>query len=354
MELGKLILKEGRVEIASSISTDQSKINTVSLVLEYIPSTISSSSSSSSSTSSSSTTSQSSTSTLLIASSLSERKEERVTDGVHIERKVDTSTGMDELKAMLKEERRKAEEEKRKMGELERQLSKLRDDMSRMQIPNSVRSIPSERKEIRVEGAMETSIPKTTFRQPETPNGGYVAPDSYYPSYISHLPVQEYCPAAPIQQYVTLTYNPHHDSTLYPEGVKYTLKYGGRYKKESASVIERMLVYFLLGEGNLVGLPGISMTLTMTEQQMLDGYKTDYPRAMALARVAYSVHLLNETASEKNALQYLPGRARCVTTHTAIFGILETFCCHMGYYLKRKKSSFKILYREYQPVYYPQ
>lgn len=337
MELGKLILKEGRVEIASSISPDQSKINTVSLVLEYIPS-IASSSSSTTSSSSSSTISYNSTST--IASSItSDRKEEKVTDGVHIEREVSTSTGMDELKAILKEERRKRDE-------LERELVKLRGDIDRVQISTPISSIPTGRKQDDHRGEIvESFAQRITSGQSAVshlPNRDSFNP--YHSQYFSCPLVHPYPSTIP-QEYLSLhadMYNPNYNTMLYPEGVKYTLKYGGDHKKESIMMTERMFAYFLLGEGHHQ-LPGINVTLTLTEQQMIDGYQTDHPRAMSLSRAAYSTKLYASKPDISHARRYCYAGGRRVVTHDGIFGILGTFCCLMGYQLERMGSTLRVL-----------
>lgn len=313
------------MEITGSVSSGRSKINTVSLVLEYVPST------SSSSSSSSSATSQSSTST-----SISPASPERVTDRVYVERKVDTSTCVDELKAMLKEE-------KRKRDELERELSKLKDNMGRVQVSNPISDISTERKQDSHPGAVvESFTPRSFANQAVTSFPNSFNP--YHSQYSFHPLVHPY-PDTASHQYLSShvdMHNPHYNQMLYPEGIKYTLKYGGDHKKESIVLTERMFAYFLLGEG-CHQLPGINITLTLTEQQIIDGYLTDHPRAMALSRAAYSTKLYASKPDISHARRYSYAGGRRVITHDGIFGILGTFCCLMGYRLERTGSTLRIL-----------
>lgn len=357
MELGKLILKEGRVEIASSISTDQSKINTVSLVLEYIPSTASSSSSSSSSS-----TSQSMISTSSIASSPTERNEGTVTDRVHVERKVEMSTGMDELKAMLKEE-------KRKINKIERELETLRGSSGPVcpstTTSNSTTQIHREEKLFDAAPITsntcsrgislippETRDSTTSYEQLPIQFPNMSIAEDYYTSYhtkIPRHPTYVNAPMIPIfipipVYHIPEPYNPHYDPLIYPEGIKYTLKYGGSYKKESIRATEKMLVYFLLGEG-YDRLLGINMYLSFSEQAMIKEYDTDHPRAMALARAAYSIYCSDTKNGEKNARRYVPGGGRCITTNSGIIGVLSSFCGTVGLRIKEFGGWIQILDR---------
>lgn len=139
----------------------------------------------------------------------------------------------------------------------------------------------------------------------------------------------------------TELYNPNHDVKIYPQGIKYTLKYGGDYQKMSLEQIEEAFAYFLYGEGSRY-LANTSTTLEMTGQQLIDGYEQDYPRSMALARAAYSTHLYGTNATVYHARLYLPSGKRCVDTHDKIFGSLSTFCSMVGLYLHVRYSSLMI------------
>lgn len=193
----------------------------------------------------------------------------------------------------------------------------------------------------------------------------YTAPTLMIPQYVSHsapvpsLPdvkmiTPDRIPADPVhitdRKHIPLYIdipgnpcNPNHDANTYPEGIKYTLKYGGRYEKMWPDSIEKAYLYFLFGEGSYkYTLEGVSVTLTVTGEQIIEGYKTDNPRAMALARAAYSTHLLGEKDTPENAQRYLPGKVRCVNTHERIFGSLDTFCTFMGLRLDVNYSSLTI------------
>lgn len=126
-------------------------------------------------------------------------------------------------------------------------------------------------------------------------------------------------------------YNIHHSTKAFPQGIKYTLKHGGTYTRMSNDDTEDALVYFFLGEGSWGRkLNGINTSITMTGEEIENGYSDDNPRSMALARAAYSIHLPEDKDIIGDARKYLPGRERCVNTHGRVIGSLETFCYRIG------------------------
>lgn len=200
-------------------------------------------------------------------------------------------------------------------------------------------------------------LPQTQYSLPPRPP--YQAPIQY-PQYSSGVPVavsstssQQYrvslplpaSPFLPVQASSPLPVTPRYNERDFPSGLQYTEKYRGEYKKMSLEDTETAFAYFLLGEGHSK-LLGIDMILPFTADAMENEYKADHPRAMALARAAYSTKMYDKKATDKNALQYSHTGPRRVTTHKGIFGILDSFCALVGLRVNRKGSSFVIIKRQ--------
>lgn len=204
---------------------------------------------------------------------------------------------------------------------------------------------------------LSPQLPQTHHSLPPQLQYQYQAPIQH-PQYFSGVsvavsspPPQQYgaplplpaSPSLPVQQASSLpSAVPLYDERYFPSGLQYTEKYKGEYKKMSLEDTEKAFAYFLLGEGHS-NLLGINMILPFTEDAMESEYKADHPRAMALARAAYSTKMYDKKATEKNALQYSHTGPRRVTTHRGIFGILDSFCSLVGLRVNKKGSLFVIV-----------
>lgn len=170
------------------------------------------------------------------------------------------------------------------------------------------------------------------------------------PVAVSSPPSQQYgaplsllaSPFLPVQQDPSLSsVDPLYDERHFPSGLRYTEKYKGEYKKMSLEDTEKAFAYFLLGEGHSK-LLGINMILPFTEDAMEREYKSDHPRAMALARAAYSTKMQPLNAKAEDARKYSHLGGRRVTTHERIFGILGTFCPLVNLKMQRSYSRLSI------------
>lgn len=105
-----------------------------------------------------------------------------------------------------------------------------------------------------------------------------------------------------------LCYNRSSSSSPSKEYLMYTRQHGGKFRRESSEVIDKMFAYSFWGEGHHT-LCGKTVDLVIPDGYMQREYIWDNPRAMAFARASYATLLLTGSKPSQ-ANRYIPEEGR--------------------------------------------